>query len=140
MPLTPQAKKLWEDIRNPNCTECPLHKEAQTVCLVGDGPVPAEIMIIGEAPGYREDEVSKPFAGKSGQLLDRALENVGLSRDQAFITNVVKCRPPDNRTPLKGEMKACRHYLDAEVEAVNPKFIMTVGNSALSLIKKSGIM
>lgn len=140
MPLTEEAKKLWGEIRNPNCEECPLHEEAQTVCLVGDGPVPAKIMIVGEAPGYREDEVERPFAGKSGKLLDAALEKVGLSRDDAFITNVVKCRPPDNAPPTKGQMKACRHYLDAELKAVDPEFILTVGNSALSLIKKSGIM
>lgn len=117
-----------------------MHETAQTVCLVGDGPVPAKTMIIGEAPGYREDDLAKPFAGKSGQLLDRSLEKVGLSREQVFITNVVKCRPPDNRTPTKAEMAACRPYLDAEIEAVKPEFIMPVGNSGLSLIKKSGIM
>jgi DNA polymerase-1 len=138
--MNPQAKQLWKDIRNPNCTECPLHEEAQTVCLVGDGPVPAKVMIIGEAPGFREDDVRRPFSGKSGKFLDQALEAAGLSREQAFLTNVAKCRPPDNRTPTRGEIKACRHYLDAEIEAVKPEYILTVGNAALSLVKKSGIM
>lgn len=140
MPLNPAAKLLWKQIRNPNCTECPLHEEAQAVCLVGDGPVPCDMMIIGEAPGYREDEIERPFAGKAGQLLDRTLAEVGLDRSQIFVTNAAKCRPPDNRTPNKTEIKACRHYLEDELEAVKPKFILTVGNSGLSLIKKSGIM
>lgn len=110
------------------------------MCLIGDGPVPADVMIVGEAPGFREDEIHKPFAGKSGQLLDRELAKVGLHRKDIFLTNVNKCRPPDNDTPNKTQMKACRPYLDAEIEAVKPKFILTVGNTALSVIKKSGIM
>lgn len=140
MPLNPQAALLWESIRNPDCTECPLHKGAQSVCLVGDGPVPARYMIVGEAPGYREDEISRPFSGRSGKLLDEVLEQSGLSRDDAFVTNVVKCRPPENATPNKIHIKACRHYFDDELEAVKPQFILLLGNSALSAIKKSGIM
>jgi len=139
MPLNPQAKALWDQIRDPNCEACPLHESAQTVCLVGDGPVPARYMVVGEAPGYREDEVEKPFAGKSGQFLDEVLEQVGLSRKDAFISNVAKCRPPANRTPTRTELKACRPYLDAEIEAVKPELILLVGNAALNLIKKSGI-
>lgn len=140
MPLSTPALKLWEALRNPNCTECPLHETAQTVCLMGDGPVPCDVMIVGEAPGFREDEVEKPFAGKSGQLLDATLEKFGLSRKDCFLTNVNKCRPPENRTPNKTEQKACRHYLDDEIDMVKPKFILLVGNTALSVIKKSGIM
>lgn len=140
MALTPGAKELWSQIRDKNCKLCPLHKEAQTVCLIGDGPVPADVMIVGEAPGFREDEVSRPFSGKSGRLLDETLEKFGLDRRSAFITNVNKCRPPENRTPNKTEQKACRPYLDKEIEAVNPKFILTLGNTALSVVRKSGIM
>lgn len=140
MGLNPQARLLWGSIRNPNCEECPLHEEAQSVCLVGDGPVPAEYMIVGEAPGYREDEISRPFSGRSGKLLDEVLEASGLNRKDAFVTNVVKCRPPDNATPKKLHFNACRHYLDDEIEAVKPKFMLLLGNSALSTIKKSGIM
>lgn len=138
--MNPQAKLLWKSIRNSRCEECTLHQHAQTVCLVGDGPVPAEIMIVGEAPGYREDEIRKPFSGKSGRLLDETLAKVGLDRSQAFVTNVVKCRPKENATPNKTQMNACRHYLDDELEAVKPQFILTLGNPAMSLIKKSGIM
>lgn len=140
MALNAEAKLLWDKIRNKNCTECKLHEQAQTVCLIGDGPVPAKIMIVGEAPGFREDEISRPFSGKSGRLLEETLEKVGLNRKMAFITNANKCRPPENRTPNKTEQKACRHYLDDEVEAVKPEFILTLGNGGLSLVKKSGIM
>lgn len=138
--MKPKALPLWEKLRNPNCTECPLHIDAQTVCLIGDGIVPARWMVIGEAPGYREDEISRPFSGRSGRLLDEVLGQYKLPREQAFITNVTKCRPPENRTPTKSELTACRHYLDDEIEAVQPEFILLVGNSALNLIKKSGIM
>lgn len=138
--MNPQAKLLWKEIRNKNCDECTLHKSAQTVCLVGDGPVPAKIMIVGEAPGYREDDVRRPFAGRSGGLLDSKLEMVGLKREDCFITNVCKCRPPDNATPNKTQQKACRHYLDDEIEAVKPEFILCLGNTALSVVRKSGIL
>lgn len=138
--MNPQAKLLWEDIRKPDCDLCPLAEGAQTICLIGDGPVPAKYMIVGEAPGFREDEVSRPFSGRSGELLDDTLSKFKLTRKDAFITNVAKCRPPDNRTPTKGEMNACRPYLDQELERVKPEYILLVGNSALSLVKKSGIM
>jgi uracil-DNA glycosylase family 4 len=140
MALNKQAKKLWAEIRNPNCTDCVLHEEAQTVCLIGDGPVPTDVMVIGEAPGYREDELHKPFAGRSGQLLDSVLEKAGLPRRSVFITNAAKCRPPDNRTPGKIELKACRPYLDDELKAVKPSYVLLLGNTALGVVKKSGIM
>jgi DNA polymerase-1 len=97
-------------------------------------------MVVGEAPGFREDEISKPFSGKSGQYLTEVLAKNGLSREDAFITNANKCRPPENRTPNKTEQKACRHYLDDEIEAVNPPFMLLLGNGGLSTIRKSGIM
>lgn len=140
MPLHPEAKLLWKSHRNKKCKLCPLHKTAQTVCLMGNGPVPAEIMIIGEAPGFREDDVAKPFAGRSGQLLRTSLSDAGIDAESCFITNVNKCRPPDNRTPKAGEATACRPYLDAELAAVKPRYILLVGNHALKTIKKSGIM
>lgn len=138
--MNPQAKVLWKSIRNAKCTDCVLHVDAQSVCLIGDGPVPARFMVVGEAPGFREDEVSRPFSGASGRLLDEVLASYKLNRDDAFVTNVVKCRPPDNRTPKKPEFDACRHYIEEEVEAVKPEFMLLLGNSALKLIKKSGIM
>lgn len=140
MPLHPEAKLLWKEFRNSKCKLCELHKTAQTVCLMGNGPVPADIMIVGEAPGFREDDVAKPFAGRSGQLLRRELENVGISPESCFITNVNKCRPPDNRTPKASEATACRPYLERELDSVKPRFILLVGGHALKVIKKGGIM
>lgn len=142
MPLNPQAReKVWLPVRNEKCTLCPLYKEAQTVCLLGDGPVPAKIAIIGEAPGAREDDVERPFSGVAGQYLDRMLTQVGLSRDDIYITNAARCRPPDNRTPTKSELKICKQYTDQEIEIVKPKFILTLGNAALEqMTGKGGIM
>lgn len=139
--IHPEALKLWKEVRNKDCTLCPLHESAQTVCLMGDGPVKsANIMIIGEAPGFREDEVHKPFAGRSGQLLRSTLKSVGIDPAKCYITNINKCRPPDNRTPKASEATACRVYLEQELEAVRPDYILTVGNHALKLLKKGGIM
>lgn len=138
--MNPEAKKLWKLIRNENCTECPLHESAQAVCLIGDGPVPCRLMIVGEAPGYREDQISRPFSGRSGQLLDAELTKVGLDRKDIFVTNAVKCRPPENKTPTRGQQKTCFHYFEDEIEHVQPEFILLLGNTALNVIKKSGIM
>lgn len=133
--------KIWEPLRDAHCELCPLHESAQSVCLMGDGPVPSKIMLVGEAPGYREDEIGKPFSGKAGQLLDRALSEVGLPRESVFITNAAKCRPPDNRTPKKSELKACNPYLLAEIAKVRPEFIVPLGNAALeATLGEKGIM
>lgn len=108
---------------------------------MGDGPVPCSVMVIGEAPGYREDEIRKPFAGKAGQLLDTLLSEVGLPRDSVFITNSCRCRPPDNRTPTRTEIKACSHFMHLEIKAVQPEYLLLLGNVALQAITgKSGIM
>lgn len=142
MPLNPQAReKVWLPVRNASCDLCPLHKEARTVCLLGDGPVPSKIMIIGEAPGAREDDIERPFSGAAGQYLDRMLKEVGLDRSNVYITNAVRCRPPDNRTPTKTELKACASYMQRELEIVQPEFLLLLGNSALQAITgKTGIM
>lgn len=142
MTLNPQAReKVWLPVRNAECRLCPLHREAKTVCLLGDGPVPSKIMIIGEAPGAREDDVERPFSGVAGQFLDRLLSEVGLSRDDVYITNSVRCRPPDNRTPTRTEIKACAVYMQRELDIVNPEFLLLLGNAALEAITgKKGIM
>jgi DNA polymerase-1 len=119
---------------------CPLHETAQTVCLIGNGPVPAEVMVVGEAPGFREDEISEPFSGASGKYLRETLKSVGIQPTSCFITNVNKCRPPENRKPKAGEATACRGYLERELGFVKPQYILTVGNHALRLVKKGGIM
>lgn len=119
---------------NPECTRCGLHETADHVCLMGHGPVPSKLMIVGEAPGRREDDVGKPFQGRSGQLLDRVLEEVGLSREEIYITNSVHCRPPDNRTPSRGEIKACSPWLLKEIRLVEPEYILLLGATATKAV------
>ena len=122
-------------IGNPNCELCPLHRTAQWTCLMGQGQIPAKVMVVGEAPGDREDDVGKPFQGRSGKLLEKILlEKVGLKREQIYITNAVKCRPPENRTPKAGEAKACKPYLQKEIEEVRPKFVILLGATALKSV------
>lgn len=139
MPLHPDAEELWGRIRNPYCRDCGLHRAPRTVCLIGDGPVPCKVLLIGEAPGESEDEERKPFVGRSGRVLDRALERVGLPRSEIFITNMAKCRPPNNRTPQKAEIHACREYLDRELSEAKPQFILLLGASALDLLNREGV-
>lgn len=141
MSLHPQARALRNLIRDPNCTACPLHDGAMTVCLTGDGAVPARLAIYGEAPGENEDMEGQPFIGRSGQLLDRELKAVGIDRRESFVSNVVKCRPPGNDTPGLKEIKACHPYAEAELAAVQPEVVLLLGNSALrGMTGKSGIM
>jgi DNA polymerase-1 len=142
MALNPQAReKVWLPVRNADCTLCPLHKDARTVCLLGDGPVPNKVMLIGEAPGAREDDIERPFSGVAGQYLDRILSEIGLPRESVYITNSVRCRPPDNRTPTGKELKACATYMRSELDIVNPEYVLLLGNAALQAITGStGIM
>lgn len=118
--------------RDPHCRLCKLHETAEFVCLLGQGPKPCDIMIVGEAPGHREDESGKPFVGSAGQLLMRLLdEECGLDRADAFITNAVSCRPPDNRTPSRKEISACKKWLDYQMSIVKPKYVLLLGNVPL---------
>jgi len=122
------------------CTQCILHKTADHVGLKGQGPVPCPIMLIGEAPGYREDEVGKPFQGKAGRLLEECLAEAGLDRRDLYITNAVHCRPPDNRTPTRAEISACKPLLQAELQEVKPKYVLLLGATALkSVLNKGGV-
>lgn len=111
------------------------------MCMMGTGPTPANIMIVGEAPGYNEDEQGEPFVGASGQYLDSILEAVGINRDECYVTNVAKCRPPENETPSRADIKMCvGAYLGEELAMVEPEFILLLGNSALQgVVGKSGI-
>lgn len=120
--------------RDPNCTRCPLHATAEHVCLLGTGPRRAQIMLVGEAPGHREDDSGVPFVGRAGQLLDSMMEQAGLAREDIFITNAVSCRPPNNRPPTKREMHACKYWLDAQITEVKPKFVGLLGNVALEQV------
>lgn len=133
---------MWQDkIRNKKCKLCPLHASADHVCLMGVGPKAASIMIVGEAPGAREDEAHQAFVGPAGQLLRQLLKEAGVKPEDCYITNVAKCRPPDNRTPELNELKMCGStYLSQEIAKVRPRWILLLGNSALrGVVGKSGI-
>ena len=125
--------KILEDLKTvcTQCTNCNLHK-SRTNIVFSDGNPNAKIMLIGEAPGQNEDLRKVPFVGRAGQLLDEFLTNAGISRkNDMYICNTVKCRPPENRVPLPEEKSACRAYLDAQIELVNPKIILLCGATAL---------
>lgn len=112
------------------CTDCPLHR-GRTNAVPGEGSPTAELMFIGEGPGFHEDRQGRPFVGPAGQLLEGLLASIGTNREQVFIANMVKCRPPDNRDPLPPEISACSKYLDRQIELVNPKIIVTLGRFSL---------
>ena len=116
------------------CTRCPLaHTRTQVVFGVGNPS--ADLMFVGEAPGQQEDLQGEPFVGRSGQLLDRmVLEEMGLTREQFYIANTVKCRPPGNRDPQPLEIKACNPWLEAQVDLIEPKVVVTLGNFAAKLL------
>ncbi len=120
--------RLEEEIKR--CTRCRLH-QTRTQAVPGDGPYDAEIMFIGEAPGYHEDKQGRPFVGAAGQYLNELLEKNGLRREDVYITNIVKCRPPRNRDPLPDEIAACQDYLDRQIELINPRVIVTLGRFAM---------
>jgi uracil-DNA glycosylase len=111
------------------CTRCRLH-ESRTQVVFGQGDPQADLMFVGEAPGFHEDRQGLPFVGPSGQLLNRLLEGIGLRRQDVYICNVVKSRPPKNRDPLPDEIAACRPWLDAQIRLVDPKVVVTLGNFA----------
>jgi DNA polymerase len=116
-----------------SCTKCNLSK-SRTNAVPGKGNCNAEIMFIGEAPGRNEDLQGEPFVGNAGKILSEALEYAGLSRDDVFITNVVKCRPPNNRVPLEEEKNSCNTYLTRELDIIRPKIICILGNTAYGSI------
>jgi len=113
------------------CTRCLLHR-GRTNAVPGAGPADAEIMFIGEAPGFHEDQQGLPFVGAAGRFLDELLESIDLKRDQVFITNVIKCRPPGNRDPLPEEIEACKAFLDRQIELIGPKLVVTLGRFSMA--------
>jgi uracil-DNA glycosylase len=115
------------------CHLCSL-SEGRTLAVPGSGPAPADIMLIGEAPGKEEDLTGKPFVGRAGRLLDGALVQAGLERSKVFITSVIKCRPPQNRKPKKTEIDRCRPYLQSQIEILHPKIICLMGNTAAQAV------
>jgi DNA polymerase len=113
------------------CTVCAL-STTRANAVPGDGPVTARIMAVGEAPGESEDQTGRPFVGAAGRLLTRLLEGVGLDRQDLYICNVLKCRPPQNRDPLPEEVDACAHFLDEQVALIRPDVILLLGRHALA--------
>jgi uracil-DNA glycosylase family 4 len=113
------------------CQDCDLCQE-RTNAVPGEGSAHAGIMFVGEGPGLNEDKQGRPFIGAAGQFLTHLLESIGLRREDVFITNMVKCRPPNNRDPLPEEMEACRHYLDEQIAEIAPKIIVPLGRHALA--------
>ena len=116
------------------CYNCPLGK-TRTNIVFSDGLPNPKLMLIGEAPGFYEDKLGKPFVGKAGQLLDRIFASVGLTREKdVYICNTVKCRPPENRNPEPAEKEACREYLNAQIDIIKPQIILLCGNVAVQSI------
>lgn len=114
------------------CQLCDLHLNRKK-SVPGEGPSDAEIMLIGEGPGFYENEQGRPFVGAAGKFLSELLGKVDLKREDVFITNVVKCRPPDNRDPMPEELTSCRAYLEQQIEAIDPQIIVTLGRFSMAV-------
>ncbi|MCS7094147.1 MAG: type-4 uracil-DNA glycosylase [Candidatus Aenigmarchaeota archaeon] len=137
MDVEKDLENIAEEIRK--CTDCQLYRNRKNA-VPGEGSIEKGIMIIGEAPGYNEDLQGRPFVGKAGKLLEDLLSIAGLKRDEVFITNVVKCRPPNNRQPEEAEIDTCSKYLEKQINTIKPKIIVCVGNVSSNFIfKKFGL-
>jgi len=126
-------KKIKDEVID--CQKCSLFK-TRTLPVVGQGDHKAKIMFIGEAPGFNEDKTGVPFCGQSGDILTELLNSIGLQRENVYICNILKCRPPENRNPQTDEIKACVLYLEKQIEIIKPKIIGALGNYAVSHILK----
>jgi len=126
-------------MRNANCKLCPLHVGARTVCIPGDGPKDADILIVGQNPGQQEDRQGRPFIGPSGKLLKSQVAKAGLDALKVRYTNIVRCLTPNNREPTAKEIKACKPYLDAEIRLIAPKYVVPVGAPATKAVAKAKI-
>jgi uracil-DNA glycosylase family 4 len=124
-----QLSELYDVVRG--CKLCDLSK-GRTLAVPGEGPETARVMFIGEAPGYHEDRQGRPFVGAAGQFLQELLGRAGLRREDVYICNVIKCRPPQNRDPLPEEIEACRPYLDRQIELIQPGVIVTLGRFSMA--------
>lgn len=126
---TSRAEDLSSRVRT--CERCPL-AETRTNAVPGEGPLNAEVLLIGEAPGINEDKQGRPFVGQAGQFLEELLAAAGLKRQEVYICNVLKCRPPANRDPAPDEIAACRDYLDEQIEMVDPLVVVTLGRFSMA--------
>ena len=123
-----ELTELCEEIKT--CQKCIL-SQGRTNAVPGEGPENADIMFIGEGPGFHEDRQGRPFVGAAGKFLEELLAKIDLSRDDVYITNVVKCRPPGNRDPQPEEIEACRPYLERQIELIHPRLIVTLGRFSM---------
>jgi DNA polymerase len=121
----------WDELENDikNCTRCILYRYRKNA-VPGEGSRSSKVMLIGEAPGATEDEMGRPFVGAAGRLLTLTLESMGIHREEVYITNVVKCRPPQNREPRDEEIESCSIYLESQILLLKPRIIVTLGNIA----------
>jgi uracil-DNA glycosylase len=128
---TADVNAAWETLRQQvlTCTHCPL-SQSRTQAVFGVGNRQAALMIVGEAPGYHEDQQGEPFVGRGGQLLTAMLASIGLPREQVFIANVLKCRPPNNRDPQAAEVAECTPYLNRQIELLQPRLLLALGRFA----------
>ncbi len=124
-----ELEQIAEEVRS--CTACILHR-GRTHAVPGEGPADAEIMFIGEAPGFHEDQQGRPFVGAAGRFLEELLESIGLKREEVYITNIIKCRPPANRDPLPDEIEACSPFLDRQLAVIQPKLVVTLGRFSMA--------
>ncbi len=124
----------WRDLytQMATCPRCPELVRNRTQVVPGDGPVNARLVLVGEAPGWHEDQQGRPFVGPAGQFLDQLLANGGLKRQDVYITNVIKCRPPQNRDPLPQEVANCRPWLEAQLAQLKPRLLIPLGRHALA--------
>lgn len=141
MNATTHKQELLDELYAPykTCIGCHFHMPPVTQIVFGEGNPDSKIIFIGEAPGREEDIQGKPFVGRSGKLLSRILEATGTPREQIFITNIVKCRPPNNRRPLPSEIEASRHLLMKQIKIIHPHVICTLGSAALEGLLDRGI-
>jgi DNA polymerase len=123
--------RIHEEIRN--CKKCRLH-ETRTNTVPGEGPIEAKAMICGQAPGRTEDKEGRPFVGRAGRVLNKALNSIKVAREDLFITSPIKCFPPKNRPPRSDELNTCRSYLDEQIQIIKPKIIVALGNYALQTL------
>jgi len=124
-----ELPELYQEIAA--CRDCELVRH-RTRVVPGEGPADAELLFIGEAPGWNEDQQGRPFVGAAGGFLDQLLASIGLKREQVYIANVIKCRPPQNRDPLPDEIQSCRKWLDRQVEIIQPRIIITLGRYSMA--------
>src|ERR1700742_3992556 len=128
-----ELKAVWREAST--CTRCPQLASTRTTVVFGSGNADADLMFVGEAPGANEDKQGLPFVGQAGRLLEQLLGEIGLTRGDVFIANVLKCRPPGNRDPLPQEIENCQEYLYRQLELIEPRVVCTLGNFSTKLLR-----